>query len=110
MFLGDSPYIHSLDKLMVHILHILDKKSNRPLTCIDFLPNQSSVYMPIKQICQSTLPLKGLKEFLALYPGCADTPIFKIHKIQHFVTICENFIFKISIFHEQNHFVTMAYD
>ena len=28
--------------------------------------------MPIKQMCQSTLPLKGLKEFLALHPGCAD--------------------------------------
>ena len=39
-----------------------------------------------------------------------DTPIFKIHKIQHFVTICENLNFEISIFHEQNHFIIIAYD
>ena len=39
-----------------------------------------------------------------------DTPIFKINKIQHFVTICENISFDISTFHEQNHFITMAYD
>ena len=34
----------------------------------------------------------------------------QIHKIQRSVTICENFIFEISIFHQQNHFMTMAYD
>ena len=39
-----------------------------------------------------------------------DTPIFKINKIQHFVSICENTSFEISIFHEQNHFITMTYD
>ena len=39
-----------------------------------------------------------------------DTHIFKIHKIQHFVTICEASFFEISNFHEQNHFRTNAYD
>ena len=38
------------------------------------------------------------------------TPIFKIHKIQHFVTICENTLFELSNIHEQNHFITKAYD
>ena len=38
------------------------------------------------------------------------TPIFKIHKIQHLVTICEQSLFEISNFHEQNHFFTKAYD
>ena len=39
-----------------------------------------------------------------------DIPIFKINKIQHFVPICENTRFEISIFHELNHFITIAYD
>ena len=34
------------------------------------------------------------------------TPIFKIHNIQHFVTICEKSLFEISNFHEQNDFIT----
>ena len=33
----------------------------------------------------------------------------KMHKIQHFVTICEKPRFEISNFHEQNHFITNAY-
>ena len=37
-------------------------------------------------------------------------PIFKIHKIQHFVTIREISLFEIANFHEQNHFVAKAYD
>ena len=38
------------------------------------------------------------------------TPIFKIHKIQHFVTICQRSLSEISNFHKQNHFITKAYD
>ena len=38
------------------------------------------------------------------------TPIFKIHKTQHFDTICETLLFEIASFHEQNHFITEAYD
>ena len=38
------------------------------------------------------------------------TPIFKIHKVQHFVTIWQNSLSEISNFHEQNHFITKAYD
>ena len=38
------------------------------------------------------------------------THIFKIHKIQHFVRICETSLFEISHFHAQNHFRTKAYD
>ena len=34
------------------------------------------------------------------------TPIFKIHTIQQLVTICK----QIFNFHEQNHFITKAYD
>ena len=36
-------------------------------------------------------------------------PIFKNHKIQHFVTICEKSLFEISSLNEQNHFITKAY-
>ena len=36
------------------------------------------------------------------------TSIFKIHKIEHFVTICENSLFEIANFQEQNHFITKA--
>ena len=32
-------------------------------------------------------------------------PIFKIHTIQQFVTICEKSLFEIN-FHEQNNFIT----
>ena len=39
-----------------------------------------------------------------------DTPIFKIHKIELFVTICEKSLFEISNFHEQNHFIPKALD
>ena len=38
------------------------------------------------------------------------TPIFKIHKIQHCDTIRETSLFEIANFHEQNHFITKAYD
>ena len=38
------------------------------------------------------------------------TPIFKIHKIQHCGTIRETLLFEIANFHEQNHFITKAYD
>ena len=38
------------------------------------------------------------------------TPIIKIHKFQHFVTFCEKSIFEIPNVHEQNHFITKAYD
>ena len=34
------------------------------------------------------------------------TPIFKNHKIQQFVIICEKSLFEISNFHEQNDFIT----
>ena len=37
-------------------------------------------------------------------------PIFKIHKIQHFVTICEKSLLEISSFYEQNHFITKAFE
>ena len=37
-------------------------------------------------------------------------PVFKIHKIQHFDTIYETSLFEIANFHEQNHFITKAYD
>ena len=37
------------------------------------------------------------------------TPIFKKHKIQHFVTSCDKSFFEISSFYEQNHFITKAY-
>ena len=39
-----------------------------------------------------------------------STPIFKIHKIQHFDTIRETSLFEIANFHEQNHFITKVYD
>ena len=38
------------------------------------------------------------------------TTIFKIHKIKHWVTICEKSGFEIPNFQEQNHFITKAYD
>ena len=38
------------------------------------------------------------------------TPIFEIHKIRHFVTICGKSFFEISNFHEQNHFITEEKD
>ena len=38
------------------------------------------------------------------------TPIFKIHKIQHFITIWQKPLSEISYFHEQNLFITKAYD
>ena len=43
-------------------------------------------------------------------PMNIGTPIFKIHKIQHFVTIGQKSLTEISSFHEQNHFITKAYD
>ena len=36
-------------------------------------------------------------------------PIFKNHKIQHFVTVCEKSLFEISSFNEKNHVSTKAY-
>ena len=39
-------------------------------------------------------------------PPIPPPPIYKIHKLQHFVTICETSLFEISNFHEQNHFIT----
>ena len=38
----------------------------------------------------------------------ASSPIFKIHKIQHFVTICDESLFEISTLREQNHFIAEA--
>ena len=64
-------------------------------------------------MCQNTKTSKGLTKILTLYPGCADeqtSPILKIHKIQHFATICEKPRIEISRFYEQNHFITNAYD
>ena len=29
------------------------------------------------------------------------TPIFKIHKIQHFDTVCETLLFEVANFHEK---------
>ena len=37
-------------------------------------------------------------------------PIFKIHKIQHFVTIFQESLSEIYNLHKQKHFVTKAYD
>ena len=37
------------------------------------------------------------------------TPVFKIHKIQHFVTICGKSLSEISNLHERNHFSINAY-
>ena len=39
----------------------------------------------------------------------SGNPIFKNHKIQDFVTICEKSFFEISNFIEQNHLITKAY-
>ena len=39
-------------------------------------------------------------------PKNTGTPIFKIHKIQHFVTICQKSLSEISHFLEQNHLIT----
>ena len=36
--------------------------------------------------------------------------IFKIHKIQHFLTICEKLVFEISRLRELNHLVTETND
>ena len=43
-------------------------------------------------------------------PINTSMPIFTIHNIQHFVTICEKSLLEIFILREQNHFITKAND
>ena len=53
---------------------------------------------------------RDLYHYIQCVPMNTAIPIFKIHKIQQFVTIWEKSLFEISKSHEQNHFITKAHD
>ena len=59
-------------------------------------------------MCQSTSTSKGWQNsehYIQGAPMNTGTPIFKIHKVQHFVTIWQHSLSEIFNFHEQNHFI-----
>ena len=99
-------------------LYILDKSSNRPLIFCPFSSKPKStlqLYLhPQIGRCVSQLRremvLQNSEHCMQDVPMNTGTPIFKIHKVQHFVTICQKSLTEISNFHEQNHFITKAYD
>ena len=98
--------------------YILAKSSNRPLPFYRFYSKPKTIlqfYLHPKigrcvsqlrhqKVCQNS---QHCIQDALMNTG---TPIFKIHKFQHFVTFCEKSIFEISNFHKQNHFITKAYD
>ena len=98
--------------------YILDKSSNRPLSFYPFSSKPTStlqLYLhPQVGRCVSQFRnekvLQNSEYYMQDAPMNTGTPIFKIHKIQHFVTVCRKSLPEISNFHEQNHFITKAYD
>ena len=97
---------------------ILAKSSKRPLTFYRFSSKPKIILQfylhPQIDRCVSQLRhwqfWQNSKHCIQDAPMNTGTPIFKIHKFQHFVTFCEKSTVEISNFHKQIHFITKAYD
>ena len=95
---------------------ILAKSSYRPLTFCRFSSTPKSILQfylhPHIGRCVSQLKHQKVwqnsEHYIQDAPMNTGTPIFKIHKIQHFITICQKSLSEISCFHEQNLFITQV--
>ena len=116
-----TPYLYgqSFKKGFQHLRPILAKSSNQPLTFYQCSSKQKTVLQFClhpqigRCVCQQTL--KGLRKLLILHPGCTNEhrfPHFKNSQNSAFGHNLNLWIitFEISNFHEQNHFITKAYD
>ena len=99
-------------------MYILDKSSNWPLKVCRLSSKPKSIlqlylHPPIGRYVSQLRHEKVLQNFehcMQDAPMNKGVPIFKIHIIQHFVTLCQISLTEIYNFHEQNHFISKAYD
>ena len=112
--------------------NILAKNSKRPFTICRCFQNQNKSAVPSRGVCvggggggrggcylhpqtgrcvsqfRHQMVWESSAHYIQDAPMNTGTTIYKIHKTEHFVTICQRYLSEIFNFHKQNHCITIT--